>query len=663
MTAERPSIDGAEMAAAPPDVAATDPNGAPANAPVDTPSERDGAKPAGVPGSPSAGSVPLADTAVEAVDPWEVFASTPETPPGRLSRLGRAAARVLVHEYTLAVAGAVLMAVVMTWPTLRYPLHTIPQNVWDPTLQAWQMAWSGHILLTDPGQLWHSNTFFPERYTFAFSDSLLGYAPAGMLGTGPAIAVLRYNIIFVLAHALSFVGMYALARQLGTRPIGAVVAAMAFAYAPWRLAQEGHLHIISAGGIPLALAMLARGHGWSLRYGHRTDRRHAGWAFAGWLVAAWQISLGFGIGVPFAYVLAVVVVVAGLVVVIRRAAGRWPRRLPRPRRPIAWRLLVVDLVGGLIFTATGVLLALPYLRVGQLHPYALRSAEDVAAYSPPPQSLLIAPWESLVWGDAHARARDALSWAPETALLPGFALYALALAGLLFSVWKLWQRLALLAGAVLTAVLCLGTQFFGGRYTYLPLLDHLPGWNGIRTPGRLIIWTTLFLVLLAAGAVCEFVRRARLVAAERVPPWPGPWLRLAMVLPLVLVTAESLNRTPHPIVPQQPEAMRLVDGPLLVLPTAEAGDQHVMLWSTSRFQQVANGSSGLQPQRQAELRKISEAFPDATSVQYLRSVGIRTVVLLRTRVDGTPWQRAAETPVDNLGIQRQDLADAVVFRL
>ena len=88
------------------------------------------------------------------------------------------------------------------------------------------------------------------------------------------------------------------------------MAGAAFAYAPWRWGQAGHLHVLSSGGIVLALAMLARGHGFSLRDGYRPDRVRPGWAIAGWLVAAWQISLGFGIGLPFAYVLALFVVAA-----------------------------------------------------------------------------------------------------------------------------------------------------------------------------------------------------------------------------------------------------------------------------------------------------------------------------------------------------------------
>src|SRR3954468_15820542 len=98
-----------------------------------------------------------------------------------------------------------------------------------------------------------------------------------MLGDGPLAATLRYNILFVLAQGLLAIGGYALVRQLGAGRTGAALAAVAVAYAPWRLAQEGHLDLVSAGGIVLALAMLARGHGWSLRYGLRPQRRKPGW--------------------------------------------------------------------------------------------------------------------------------------------------------------------------------------------------------------------------------------------------------------------------------------------------------------------------------------------------------------------------------------------------
>ena len=84
-------------------------------------------------------------------------------------------------------------------------------------------------------------------------------------------------------------------------------------------------------------------------------------------------------------------------------------------------------------------------------------------------------------------------------LLPGFVLYALAAGGLFFSVWRLRHRLLLLAGVLVTMAFAMGTRFFDGTFTYVPLFEHLPGWNGLRTPGRLMLWTTLLLGAARGG--------------------------------------------------------------------------------------------------------------------------------------------------------------------
>ncbi|MGC4760599.1 hypothetical protein [Micromonospora trifolii] len=599
-----------------------------------------------------------ADSEAKPVGPerWEAFASAPEPRPSIFSRAGRPVGRFLIHEWTLAALGALALAVLMTWPTLRYPRYTLPQDYWDPSLQAWQMAWSGHILLADPARLWQSNTFFPELWSFAFSDTLLGYAPAGMLGSGPEDAVLRYNIMFVLAHALATFGAYALARQLGAGRIGAAVAGVSYTYAPWLLAQAGHLHVLSNGGIPLALAMLARGHGWSLRHGYRPERRHDGWVYAGWLVAAWQLSLGFGIGLPFAYFLAGVVLVAAVLFLARRL--RTGQAVPFGRR-----LFAADVLGGVLFAGVGLLMAFPFFKVTELHPYAERTIGDISLFSPPASGFVTAPGESRIWGGLHEGAREALPWHPEMTLLPGFVLYALAAGGLFFSVWRLRHRLLLLAGVLLTMAFAMGTRFFDGTFTYVPLFEHLPGWSGLRTPGRLMLWTTLLLGLLAAGAVTALTDRVRELTAQRIPSWPGPWLRMATLLPLLLVTVEGLNTTPHPVVPTQPAAMRSSEGPLLVLPSNQSLDQHVMLWSTSGFPDVVNGGSGFTPRQLDDVRRVSQSFPDQTSVDYLRTLGVRTVVLLRGQVAGTPWEINIDAPVESLGISRQEVGDAVVYRL
>src|SRR5438128_5137639 len=121
------------------------------------------------------GSAPTTDggPADEPADGWAAFSPEPPKESGQLRQIRSRVMPIVGHEWLVAAAGAVLLAVVMTWPTLRHPTRTIPQDIWDPTLQAWQIAWSGHALASNPGGLWNSNTFYPEHYSFAFSDTLL----------------------------------------------------------------------------------------------------------------------------------------------------------------------------------------------------------------------------------------------------------------------------------------------------------------------------------------------------------------------------------------------------------------------------------------------------------------------------------------------------------
>ncbi|TDC70414.1 hypothetical protein E1193_29855, partial [Micromonospora sp. KC606] len=136
-----------------------------------------------------------------------------------------------------------------------------------------------------------------------------------------------------------------------------------------------------------------------------------------------------------------------------------------------------------------------------------------------------------------------------------------------------------------------------------------------------------------------------------------------LVLPLLLVLVEGVNRTPHVPVPAAPAALRGVPGPVLVLPLGGARDYHVMLWSTDGFPRTVNGLASFVPASQERTRVMSLGFPDAASVAYLRSAGVRTVVLLPGYAAETPWRDAAGRPVDGLGIRREQIADAVVFHL
>ncbi|MFG1927548.1 hypothetical protein [Cryptosporangium sp. NPDC048952] len=556
--------------------------------------------------------------------------------------------RITTSEFTLVGVGLALVAVILTWPTLKHPATTVPQDTFDPLLIAWEIAWGGHALLTQPGALWQANVLFPEPDSFAFTDSLLGYAPLGFVGEGPTAALVRYNIAYVLAFYLASVGGYALAKRLGSAWPGAVLAGLAVGYAPWRLGQAGHLHVLSTGGIALALAALAKGHGYSFTRGFQKDEVRPGWAAVGWGLACWQITIGFGVGLPFGYVLGGICVVSAIGWLIAK----------RPTLPK--KLLIADGVGMLAFLAITGLMARPYLRVVEAHPYARRTEADLGLFSPPFRGFLTAPETSWLWGESSARARETLLWAPEMTMLPGIFLAAVATVGLFISTWTVRQRVLLWVATVVSVVLGMGTTFLGtGELGYLLLYRYLPGWDAIRTPGRLVVWTTLLLALLAAGAITAFGNRF-----ARDGTWPRFVVALALV-PAVLVGVEGLNTTPHPTVPTQPQAFTHVAGPALVLPS-DARDQWVMLWSTDGFPKIVNGGSGFTPKSQETIRAAAEEFPTERSIAYFRRLGINTVVVLRggdLSAVGTPYEHALTDDVSGLDVLRTDRGDGVSFDL
>ena len=264
---------------------------------------------------------------------------------------------------------------------------------------------------------------------------------------------------------------------------------------------------------------------------------------------------------------------------------------------------------------------------------------------------------SIVWGDLHAGNRAALGHRGETSLLLGYTLYGLAALGLMLSIWTLRQRLLLAAGVIASIVFAMGTEGpAGGHYTY-GLLYALPGFDAIRTPGRLVVWTTLLLAVLAAGAVTALVQRA-VVGALPV----RPVLASLALLPL-LVVAEGLNTTSHPVVPARPPALATAPGPLLVLPSGATIDGIPMLWETDRFPAMVNGAAAFTPQRQAAVRAAAAHFPDADSVAVLRATGVRSVVVVRSAVEGTPYEGTLSGRIEGLSVRRVDSPEAVVYLL
>jgi hypothetical protein len=546
------------------------------------------------------------------------------------------------REVIVAAIGSSLLAIVMTWPLLLHLGAIVPRDIGDPLAEAWQPAWGGHALLHQPLHFFDANRFWPIKDSLAFGDALIGYAPAGLIGSGPHAALVRYDLLFLFAYALAFFGAYLLARELGLGPAGAAVAGAAFAFAPFRLEQDGHMQVISSGGIPLAIAFAVRG----------IRLRNPWWLFFAWVVAVWQVSLGFVLGLPLAYGIAAAVLVAGAVWLLRG-------RPPVPRRMwIAWAAGVVFFVG------MSYLIAHPYLNIADQFPEAKRSTHEVAGFSGPLKVFITAPEESFVWGDATAEIRDSLTDIPEKTLFPGLAIVVLALVGMGSSSLSRRMRIGLLIGAVAIMVLELGFRVENGLlWPYRVLYEVLPGWNAIRTPGRLATFSSLALALLAAAGAEALLRGA---APRRLPAWA--LAAIAGVLCLVIVTeGRSLPFDPFddqamPEVPPRDTSTADIPTPQLHLPARTAKENRAyQLASTDGFPDIVNGRASTNPHTVKQLIRAMDNFPDAATVARLQQYGVRTVIIHLGLTENTPQAGAARKPIAGLPLRRNRLPGLVVY--
>ncbi len=604
------------------------------------------------------------------------------------------------REISLVALAGLLLAILTSWPLVLHMSSRIAPDLGDPVRTAWEIAWVGHAMLHDPLHLFDSNAFYPHPLSLAFSDSLLGYGPTAFFGSGTVAALVRYNLLFLWVWSLCFVAAYLLARELGLGRLGGAAAGLAFAYAPYRVTEAGHLHVISSGGFVLAMFLLLRGY--------RRDSRKL--VLAGWLVSAWQVSLGFTLGLQYCYLL---IVLALLVLFYwwrgrlnpgnarqrgeqdTRANGRLAR-ITATRGPlIPRRLLAVTLIGLAVLGAVTVYQARPYLKVAEEYPTAKRTLAEVETYSAGPAALLSASSENRVWGGITEGMRAKVNSKNESVFFPGGLILLLALIGLLAmrgAPYTRRLRLGLFAGIVVVSILALGFGITGAGYPYRLLYDYAPGWDGVRVPGRIFTLATLFYALLAGAGAQVLVQRLRSWRTRTTPSTTAPAgthtqtlsrpALAAVGLPaligvalLVGIVGEGAGHLGHPVVPQPAKAEIGLRGPILDLPTDGALDRIWQYFSTNGFYKIPIGNSTFDMPDVDDLRGGMNGFPDRASVEKLRYYHIHTVVLHTVLPKGLPPEHgpviaeppdpaaAANKPIAGLGITQRRVGSLVIYEI
>lgn len=143
-----------------------------------------------------------------------------------------------------------------------YPISMSPNSylndLTDPRLGAWTLAWNAHAYATDPLGVFNPNIYFPDEATKASSETFLLpsfiVAPFNWAG----YPVLAYNLVLLSSFVLSGLGATLWVRHM-TGSLGAgIVAGIIWAFAPGKFDQVAHLHMMVGQWIPFALLYCGR---------------------------------------------------------------------------------------------------------------------------------------------------------------------------------------------------------------------------------------------------------------------------------------------------------------------------------------------------------------------------------------------------------------------
>jgi hypothetical protein len=335
--------------------------------------------------------------------------------------------------FGLAAALYFLLTIALTWPLVLHPGSRVPNDLGDSLLNMFLLAWNAHnVPLTT--HWWNLPQFYPIPGTMAFSEHLLGLS---LIAT-PIIAatgnvLLAYNAAFFLSFPLCAIGAHLLAYRITRRHDLAIVAGLAYGFAPYRMAQFSHVQVLSSYWMPFSLLGL-----------HQFVEQPR-WRYLVLFAASWYLQ-----ALACGYYLFYLSVLIGLWL-LWFATGRI-RWADFGRLLVAWGVAIAALVP----------FALGYLKYQGA--YGLRRwPDEIQAFSADVASILTASGNLRLWGWLRMIDR------PESSLFPGTVLILVILAGIIMA-WAAAAH-ANMRRLRATRLVLLGAALFG-------LIASVPLWYG-----------------------------------------------------------------------------------------------------------------------------------------------------------------------------------------
>ena len=501
----------------------------------------------------------------------------------------------------VALAVGAALAAILSYPTIFRPGSVARVDTDDGKFSVWNVAWVAHALIDRQDHVFDANIFYPHTGTLAYSEANL---VAGALAA-PVYAITRnplaaHNVVVFTILVLAFVSMWALVRRLSGSWTGALVAATAFAFAPYVATKTAHIQLLMVWVFPLVL----------LAFHRFVEAPGAGRGVVlGVTLAVAALSCGY-----YGVFAGLAIGLAALWFAIGQASQRR-----------YWSGL------GLAVVVSAVIVA-PVLRP-YLHLRAEAGARRVV--NPDEARRWSANVRSYLSSPSHVHESVSHRWltrlGPEReGLFPGVVVTVFAVLGLWITArsgsaqkWKSPSSPArIVAFYVVLALLAVWASFGPDAGLYTLLAQSMPFMSFLRAPARFGAVAVFALVVISGFGL------ARLLSGRGI--WLAATLTAAVAIEVAAVPWDL--HEPDPV----PEAYRR----LAALPRGGVVEFHFPYRSSEFFhhtrymfdsiwhwQPLINGYSDYIPQDFRDMAIPINGFPDATSFRILREHQARYVVI------------------------------------
>jgi hypothetical protein len=469
-------------------------------------------------------------------------------------------------------------------------------------------GWVAQSLLLKQSPFFDPRLNYPDGLALTTTDvpflSLLMVTPVTILG-GP---ILGYNTIILLSHFLSGYFVYLWLVRLTKSRVGGVIGGLSFLLMPYRIVHSyGHLQLVSSQALPLFF--------WALDHWLSVPSP----SFRKLLLLAGATAL---LASMSKYYLVISLITGAVYTVISI--------VPRIRAFLhsIWKLAASITVGAIIGS-------LPYLIT--LGPQALRKYDvlETRIWSAVPFDFVVPSRLHPLWGRWMEQYYPRLTWVEHTLYL-GLIASALALVALCWRRQEDRKRNLVWCGVIWTAlVFALGTDLrlsgdsFPENPVWLPAyyMAHLPVIGFMRVWARFAVTAMLFISLLAGVGASRLIQH-----------WPR-WRLSVVVACLVLLVVDFL--------PGRLTSTELILRPIDQWLAAQPGDFAVAFLPAGDYNYEAmfgSLSHGKRlpaihhdqhaPKAFVDFLMRSSDFPSPQSIEGLRGMGFRYLIINRDRFNG-----------------------------